>query len=76
MLDEYDDGFDRISTKSQVPLHRFSDREFFFVSSRYDPILNDMAAEKVGNVFITDTIMAHIMTGARTVRSPKHFRNR
>lgn len=66
-LDQYDDSFDRVTAKSEVKLRRFADKEFFYVSTRYDPEIVDMAQEGVGNVFATDRLMAALMAAPRSV---------
>lgn len=66
-LDRYDDSFDRVTAKSEVKLKRFADKEFFYVSSRYDPELAGFAQAGEGNVFATDQLMGALMAAPRSV---------
>lgn len=64
----YDDrSFDRITTRTAPALRRFEDREFFYVSSRWDPVIEDLAKSGAGNVFATDALLAQIMASPRSV---------
>ena len=66
-LHTYDDTYDRITTRSGARLTRFDQREFFYVSTTDDPIIEDMVREKAANVFATDAILAHLMAAPRSV---------
>ena len=64
---QYEEAFDRVSTRSSVPLQRFADRDFFYVSTTDDPVVEEMAIDGVANVFATDAILAQMMTCPRSV---------
>lgn len=63
----YDDMYDRVSTRSEKPLAKFPDRDFYYVSTTDDPVIEDMAVEGKVKVFATDVILAHLMTSPRSV---------
>lgn len=64
-LEYYDDSYDRISTKLNKPLERVKNREHFYVTTTDDPVIEQMARERKGNVFATDTILALLMVSPR-----------
>lgn len=66
-LDEYDENFDYITSKSAKPLSRSENKMFYNVTTTDDPIIEDFATEAVGNVYATDAILAHLMTCPRSV---------
>ncbi len=42
-------------------------KEFYRVTTTDDPVLEKLAVDGTGQVFITDTILAHLMTCTRSV---------
>jgi translation initiation factor 3 subunit D len=42
-------------------------KEFYPVTTTDDPVLEKLAIDGMGQVFITDTILAHLMTCTRSV---------
>ena len=66
-LDEYDSKFDRTVARKPATLTRAEDKEFFTVTTMDDPVIERLAGEKKGNVFATDTIVAHLMACMRSV---------
>jgi translation initiation factor 3 subunit D len=48
-------------------LKRMEQKEFYPVTTTDDPVLEKLAVDGVGQVFITDTILAHLMTCTRSV---------
>jgi len=66
-LDRYDDGFDRVTAKSEVKLRRFPDKEFFNVNPQGDPNIGELATAGIGNVFVTDTLMGMLMAAGRSI---------
>lgn len=66
-LDQYNDQYDRVSTRSTAPLKRVETREFYPVTTTDDPVIERLAIEGKGTVFATDAILAHLMTCARSV---------
>jgi translation initiation factor 3 subunit D len=66
-LDEYDEAFDIINSKSAKPLQRMENKMFYNVSTTDDPIIEDLATEATGNVYATDAILAHLMVCPRSV---------
>jgi len=69
-LHTYNRGFDRLTTKTERPLRRFEDLQFFFVSASDDPHLQDMLQEdKQICMIATDQVLACIIAAARSVYS-------
>ncbi|CAN0153679.1 unnamed protein product, partial [Discosporangium mesarthrocarpum] len=66
-LDQYDEAFDRITTRSERRLQRCEKKEFYYVSTTDDPVIEKLAVEGSGNVFATDAILAHLMACTRTI---------
>eukprot|EP00588_Corethron_pennatum_P015549 CAMPEP_0194266726 /NCGR_PEP_ID=MMETSP0169-20130528/1538_1 /TAXON_ID=218684 /ORGANISM="Corethron pennatum, Strain L29A3" /LENGTH=638 /DNA_ID=CAMNT_0039007481 /DNA_START=55 /DNA_END=1971 /DNA_ORIENTATION=- len=66
-LDRYNDVYDRVSTRSSVPLKRTENKEFYPVTTTDDPVIEKLAIEGAGNVFATDAILAHLMASARSI---------
>jgi len=68
-LDQYDESFEKVSTKSARPLKRVESKTFYCVSATDDSIIEKFAAENAGNFFITDTVLSHLMAAPRSVYS-------
>jgi len=73
-LKEYDDAYDRLTTRQDKKLERFDDVDFFYVSTSDDPIIAKEAEkdEKEGEegasyVFATDAILSTLMAAPRSV---------
>jgi translation initiation factor 3 subunit D len=66
-LDVYNELYDKVSARQPVPLKRMEHKEFYPVTTTDDPVLEKLAVDGVGQVFITDTILAHLMTCTRSV---------
>jgi translation initiation factor 3 subunit D len=70
-LDQYNEAYDKITARQPQPLKRFTTKEFYPVSTTDDPVLEKLAVDGVGKginkVFVTDTILAHLMTCTRSV---------
>lgn len=62
----YDKAYDKISPQSAVPL-RAVDLDSYNVTTTDDPILQSYASRNEGRVFVTDTILALLMTCTRSV---------
>lgn len=46
---------------------RCEKKEFYYVSTTDDPVIESLAADGKGNVFATDAILAHLMASPRTI---------
>jgi len=69
-LHNYNKAFDRITVKTERPLRRFEDLNFFNVSTSDDPVLQHLLAEDPGvSVIATDHVLACIIAAARSVYS-------
>jgi len=66
-LDQYNDVYDKVSTKSSTSLKRSETKEFYPVTTMDDPVIEKLAIENAGNVFATDAILAHLMSSPRSV---------
>lgn len=66
-LEKYNNDFDRVSPKIPKALQRFEKRQHFTATTSEDPVLKRLAAEKVGNVYATDTILGLLMACTRSV---------
>jgi translation initiation factor 3 subunit D len=71
-LDHYNDAYDKVTARQPQPLKRIDTKEFYPVSTTDDPVLEKLAIDGVGKgihkVFVTDTILAHLMTCTRSVQ--------
>lgn len=68
-LDQYDDSYEKITTKSARTLRRSENKLFYSVTSSEDPVLEKFAVEGKGDVFATDSILAQLMAAPRSVYS-------
>jgi translation initiation factor 3 subunit D len=68
-LDQYDDSYDKVSTRAPRPLRRVENKVFYGVTTTEDPIVEKYAVDGVGNVFATDAILSHLMACPRSVYS-------
>lgn len=66
-LDQYNDQYDKVSTRTPAPLKRVETKEFYPVTTTDDPVIERLAIEGRGTVFATDAILAHLMTCPRSV---------
>jgi translation initiation factor 3 subunit D len=66
-LDPYNDVYDKVVARAPVPLKRIDNRMFYPVTSQDDPVMEKLAIDGVGQVFVTDTILAHLMACTRSV---------
>jgi len=66
-LDPYNDLYDKVTARQPVPLKRMEHKEFYPVTTTDDPVLEKLAIDGAGQVFITDTILSHLMTCTRSV---------
>lgn len=48
-------------------LQRCEKKEFYYVTTTDDPVIEKLAQEEKGNVFATDAILAHLMASPRTI---------
>ena len=66
-LDQYNDQYDKVSTRTPAPLKRVETKEFYPVTTTDDPVIEKLAIEGKGTVFATDAILAHLMTCPRSI---------
>jgi translation initiation factor 3 subunit D len=68
-LDQYDETYDNVSSRAPKRLKRSENREFYFVTTTDDPVIERLTTEPehAGAVFATDAILAHLMAAPRTV---------
>ena len=66
-LDQYNDQYDKVSTRTPAPLKRVETKEFYPVTTTDDPVIEKLAIEGKGTVFATDAIVSHLMTCARSI---------
>jgi translation initiation factor 3 subunit D len=53
-LDPYNDAFDKVAARQPVPLKRVETKEFYPVTTTDDPVLEKLAIDGAGQVFVTD----------------------
>jgi translation initiation factor 3 subunit D len=68
-LDQYDDTYEKVTTKAPRPLRRIQNKLFHYVTTTDDPVIEKFILEGVGNVFATDAIISHLMAASRSVNS-------
>ena len=66
-LESYNESYDSVSTRTAKPLRRFTDKEFYNVTTTDDPVIEEYATNEEGNVYATDAILAHLMACPRSV---------
>jgi translation initiation factor 3 subunit D len=66
-LGEYDGVYDRVTSKTDRRITRFDDRDFYYVTTTDDPVIEELATAGEANVFATDAILAHLMASTRSV---------
>ena len=66
-LDAYNDSYDKVTARTPAPLKRNDTKDFYPVTTTDDPVIEKLAIAGNGNVFITDSILAHLMTCTRSV---------
>lgn len=66
-LDQYNDAYDKVSARAPTPLKKNETKEFYPVTTTDDPVLEKLAIDGNGNIFITDAILAHLMTCTRSI---------
>ena len=66
-LDQYNDAYDKVNTKSERPLRKMDNKEFYMVGTTDDPVIEKFAIEGAGNVYATDAIISHLMASPRSV---------
>jgi hypothetical protein len=71
-LDPYNDAFDKVTARQPVPLKRVEVKEFYPVTTTDDPVLEKLAIDGAGQVFITDasTFACAVSTADAWVGSP------
>jgi len=65
-LRDYQKNCDRISIRTEKPLQRFEDLDFFNVTSQDDPILQEACQQDDINVIATDQVLAVLIAAARS----------
>lgn len=66
-LDQYNDSYDKVAARAPAQLKKNETKEFYPVTTTDDPVLEKLAIDGNGNVFITDSILAHLMTCTRSI---------
>lgn len=66
-LDQYDENFDKLTTRTAKTLKRAANKVFVDVTTSEDPVLERLAIEQAGDVFATDSILAQLMAAPRSV---------
>lgn len=66
-LAAYNDEWDGVSTKTMRKLRTFDDVDHYSVSASDDPIMQDLIREGNGNVFVTDSVITHLMACTRSL---------
>lgn len=51
----------------QLIYQRCEKRNFYYVTTTEDPVIQSMANDGNGNVFATDVILAHLMASPRSI---------
>lgn len=67
-LANYKEEYDRVSSKASRKLERAQDVSFVYATTMDDPVIERFAEDKVGNIFATDELMAHLMSCTRSVK--------
>lgn len=54
-LDPYNDAYDKVTARQPVPLKRMEHKEFYPVTTTDDPVMEKLAIDGAGDVFISDS---------------------
>lgn len=68
-VDQYDDTYDKVTSKAPRQLRRVQNKLFHYVTTTDDPVIEKFILENVGNVFATDAIISHLMAASRSIFS-------
>ena len=68
-VDQYDDNYDKITTRTSRGLRRCENKVFYDVTTTEDPILERFAVDGIAEVYATDAIIAQLMAAPRSVYS-------
>jgi len=68
-LHQYNKDFDRITVRTERPMRRFEDLNFFNVTTSDDPILQELVQEPDVTVIATDHVLACLIAAGRSVYS-------
>ncbi|RYG70102.1 hypothetical protein EON64_01060 [archaeon] len=68
-LDQYDDTYDKVTSKSARTLRRSENKTFYSVTSMEDPILERFAVDNLADVYATDAILAQLVAAPKSVYS-------
>jgi translation initiation factor 3 subunit D len=66
-VDTYNDSYDKVSARQPINLKRMENKLFYPVTTTDDPVLEKFAIDEAAQVFVTDTIMSHLMCSTRSV---------
>ncbi|KAG5184183.1 eukaryotic initiation factor 3 d subunit [Tribonema minus] len=68
-LDQYDESYDTLTSRNPKRLRRHENKEFYFVTTTDDPVIERLTTEleNAGAVFATDAILSHLMAAPRSV---------
>lgn len=66
-LETYDEDFDNVNTRRPIKLRNFQNKLSKFAGATNDPIIESLAEETAGNVYVTDTVLSHLMASSRSV---------
>jgi len=68
-LQQYNKEFDRVTVRTDRPMKRFEDLNFFNVTASEDPVLQEMADDPEVTVIATDHVLACLIAAGRSVYS-------
>ena len=68
-LEQFDSALEQITTRTEKPLRKFEQRQFFTVTTSDDPVLQELTAANEGTIYATDTILGVLMSASRSVYS-------
>lgn len=66
-VDQYDDTFDKLTTRLSKPIKRSENKIFYDVTTSDDPIMEKFAVDGLGDIYATDAIIAQLMASPRSV---------
>ena len=66
-LDKYDESWDRVKVRGAKNLRKYNERDFYYVNVTDDPVMESLVVDGEGDVYITDSILAMLVTAPRSV---------
>ena len=68
-LDQYNELYEKLSVRTAKPLQKNDNKIFYSVTTQDDPVMEKFLSEDMGDIYATDSILAHLVSAPRSVYS-------